>query len=290
MIAAIVVAYFPEAAQLVSLLLKLSKQAQHVVVVDNTPEQFGTPSWLADLATSNIQWIAQGANVGIAEAHNIGIKAAQLSGAEQVILFDQDSQVGDDFILLLSSAAYKLRQQGIKLACIGPRPFCIHANQQSRPRVQRELQRLADVTLVRQIIASGMLIRVADYKDIGPKEAGLFIDGVDHEWCWRAASKGYTVAICESVIMPHKLGDDRGRIIGISYKVGSPIRLYYQFRNTWVLARRSYVPTYWKLRNIVAQPVRFVLMGLFQSPRRLRIRYMLKGVLHGLLKKQGPYK
>lgn len=89
--------------------------------------------------------------------------------------------------------------------------------------------------------------------------------------------------------MVHRLGDSRAKFAGITYKVGSPIRLYYQFRNILLLSRRSYVPFYWKLRCTCLLPVRFFLNGLMQSNRRHRVKYMLKGLADGVLGRSGSY-
>ncbi|MBW8190736.1 glycosyltransferase family 2 protein [Neiella marina] len=288
MIVAVVVAYFPRSEQLEHLICNLSEQVAGIVVVDNTPKANAAPDWFSSSNDPHARWLALGRNVGIARAHNLGIEAAKSMQAEQVILFDQDSQVNTGFVEGLAVAANSLRSQGIQLACIGPRPFCLHENKESKPRVQSPLGKFGEVTLVRQIIASGMLIRLSDFDQVGPKESGLFIDGVDHEWCWRALAKGFSVAVCETVKMPHVLGDSRGGLLGLSYKVGSPERLYYQFRNILVLSRRPYVPLYWKVRNLLAMPIRFLLMSLFQAPRYKRCRLMLKGVWHGLAAKSGP--
>jgi rhamnosyltransferase len=117
----------------------------------------------------------------------------------------------------------------------------------------------------------------------------LFIDGVDHEWCWRAKQKNLMVAIAEKVEMVHRLGDSRSKFAGLTYKVGSPIRLYYQFRNVLILSRRGYVPWYWKCRNLAVLPIRFFANSLLQDHKVDRIKYMLCGLWDGLLKRKGAF-
>lgn len=288
MIAAIVVTFHPEQGLLRHLISSLSHQVDQIIVVDNTdtPPTKNSSAWLKEIVASGL-WLGRGSNLGIAEAQNLGIEKARQLGAKRVLLLDQDSEVGENFVRYLVCSAERLEQQGVALACIGPRPYCLHENRLHKPRVQKELNQLGEVTLVRQIIASGMLISMASLEQVGLKESRLFIDGVDHEWCWRAAKKGYVVGVCEHVIMPHRLGSHRGSILALKYKVDSPVRLYYQFRNILLLSRRGYVPTYWKLRNLLALPVRFALMSLFEKPRFKRCHYMLKGLWHGLSGKAG---
>lgn len=55
----------------------------------------------------------------------------------------------------------------------------------------------------------------------------IFIDGVDHEWCWRAKAKNQMIAIAEKVEMVHQLADKRSMFAGLTYIVDSSVRLYY---------------------------------------------------------------
>jgi rhamnosyltransferase len=155
--------------------------------------------------------------------------------------------------------------------------------------VQREVSVYENLVCVTQIISSGMMIDLSKLELIGFKDERLFIDGVDHEWCWRAKTQNLLVAIANNVEMVHKLGDGRSKFAGITYKVGSPIRLYYQFRNILILTRRGYVPTYWKTRNVLVLPIRFFANSLLQSNKRERIKFMLCGLLDGLLKRDGSF-
>ena len=193
-------------------------------------------------------------------------------------------------IVKLHSGFDRLNKGEKSVAAVGARPYCVFEQKEAKPSVQKNLGRIAHMTFVPQIIASSMMIPIDVWDDVGPMEESLFIDGVDHEWCWRAGAKGYSIAICESAVLPHRLGTKRGVLFGLNYKVAQPVRLYYQFRNILLLARRGYVPTYWKLRHLAAIPVRFLLMILFEPPRVARLRYMLRGVVDGLTGHVGKYR
>jgi rhamnosyltransferase len=175
------------------------------------------------------------------------------------------------------------------LVAIGPRIICSFSEESVKPRVQREISVYDNLVCVTQIISSGMMIDLSKIDLIGFKDETLFIDGVDHEWCWRAKTQDYMVAIAENVEMIHKLGDARSKFVGITYKVGAPIRLYYQFRNILLLSRRDYVPSYWKTRNILVLPIRFLANSLLQTQKRKRIKFMLCGLCDGLLKRDGAF-
>ncbi|EKP0306348.1 glycosyltransferase family 2 protein [Aeromonas veronii] len=230
-----------------------------------------------------------GENRGIAAAQNIGMRAAIDEEADYIILFDQDSTLSPRLISGLLMQMEQAKKYGLKIACIGPRPLDTFSRKIHKPLFQKEKTLYSGITVCKQIIASGKLIDTRVLSSIGLMEEDLFIDGVDHEWCWRAKKNGYVVAVSDNIIMEHKLGDARGVFLGIKYKIGSPIRMYYQFRNVLILIRRDYVPIYWKVRNIIGVFFRLVIFGLFEKDRKLRRKYMFRGILDGVKNISGPY-
>ncbi len=67
-------------------------------------------------------------------------------------------------------------------------------------------------------------------------EDSLFIDAVDSEYCWRIRHNGFLVIKNNDALLAHKLGDGKKKILGFLYVgVPSPIRHYYQVRNTLLL-------------------------------------------------------
>lgn len=143
---------------------------------------------------------------------------------------------------------------------------------------------------VKQIIASGMLISQQAFEKVGEKESALFIDGVDHEWCWRAKRLGLKVYQSQLVSMPHRQGDDRMKVLGITFKQGAPVRLYYQLRNVLILSRRRYVPIYWKCRHLFAIPLRYIVNRFVFENGQERGQFMRKGLRDGIKKTYGPLK
>ncbi len=52
-----------------------------------------------------------------------------------------------------------------------------------------------------------VLIGRAAYEAIGGMRDELFIDGIDHEWCFRAKSLGYRTFVARDVTMSHDMGE-----------------------------------------------------------------------------------
>lgn len=287
-ISAIIITYNPD-VEIVKKNVKNilnSPYINEVVIVDNSM----TNNLMELERNTNVTIIPLGENKGIATAQNIGLRHIQNSSSEFALLFDQDSDVETNLIEKLFNGFNELIQQGYNIAAVGPRPFDLFENKDMKPLIQKEEKISGKWSLTKQIIASGKLIKTSVLHDIGLMEDDLFIDGVDHEWCWRAGTKGYKIAIIDDAIMRHRLGDARGSILGITYKIGSPIRLYYQFRNILILCRRSYVPMYWKIRCVISMVSRFIIFSIKGDDSKIRKKYMIKGFIAGIKNEKGIIK
>jgi rhamnosyltransferase len=284
LIGAAVILYKPDLDVTYRLIESILEQVDVLCIIDNSP----LPTVL-NISKTKLHYHHFPKNIGIAAAHNIGLTDLRAAGCVFGMLLDQDSVIDDDLAFRLSSLLVASKVENRPLVAIGPRIICSFSEKTVKPRIQREISVYENLICVTQIISSGMMIDLCKIDLIGFKDERLFIDGVDHEWCWRAKTQNLLVAIANNVEMVHKLGDGRSKFAGITYKVGSPVRLYYQFRNILVLARRGYVPSYWKTRNVLVLPIRFFANALLQNNKRERMKYMLCGLWDGLLKKDGSF-
>lgn len=251
-----------------------------LVLVDNSP----TP---LDAILLSSHYVHFPANIGIAAAQNRGLEYLISIGVDYALVFDQDSQISESLIAQMQVALMDAQTCFSDVAAIGPTIVCEFNDKVMQPRFHRALAKNDKVASVRQIIASGMLISLAAYKVIGPKDESLFIDGVDHEWCWRARNKGFSICQSLTATMQHRLGDARLKIAGIEVKQGAPVRLYYQARNLVTLSRKDYVPLYWKCRNWLALPLRWYVNRFRFDSGHIRSRYLLRGLKDGFAGKSG---
>ncbi len=281
---AVIVLFNPDLDACKRLISVVSQQADLLCVIDNSasPTEFG-------LANDSLIYHHFPDNIGIAAAQNVGLQELMTAHCNYALLLDQDSLISHSFVSSLSQALIRSQQEGNNIVAIGPRIICSFSDKAIKPLVEKETLINDDLLAVNQIISSGMLIDIQKVSQVGLKDESLFIDGVDHEWCWRAKQKRFVVGIARNIEMVHSVGDSRSKFAGITYKVGSPIRLYYQFRNILILTRRGYVPMYWKARNIVLLPLRFFANATLQPNRKLRLLFMLKGLWDGLRHKEGAF-
>ncbi len=252
-----------------------------VVLVDNSPEklEYYDADWP--------EYIHCPSNVGIAEAQNMGIEALDRANMEAVLILDQDSQLSLPFLQNLYETYKYALTRFSNVACMGPQIVCKFINKPVQPRLHRSQPICDRLENVKQIIASGMILNIYAYQKVGKKDSHLFIDGVDHEWCWRARSLGFQVLKASSVEMRHRQGDARHRVFGLNFKRGAPVRLYYQVRNVLILSRRQHVPIYWKCRHLLALPVRWIVNRWFFPEGKLRGDFIRRGIKDGLLGRTG---
>lgn len=273
-VCSVIITYYPNVKHLLSMSETLNEQGCRVIIVDNTPE-------CISLSIPNVDIIYQGYNSGIAEAQNVGLRYSIKKGYEYTLLLDQDSKIPDHFVYNLTNKIKNMPDA----ACIGPRVFDLNQKSIMTAKLMKNDKFKYNTTKVSQIIASGQLINNSVLDTIGLMESELFIDAVDHEWCWRASSYGYSIYIDEDTIMEHVLGESSKKILFFRLTKNNPIRLYYITRNYFLLIRRGYVPFYWKIRNLIILPIASLLGFIFFDKKKERLIYTLKGFFDGILNK-----
>lgn len=274
-IACVFVLYHPE----LSALNKLDRFVEFgypVIVVINAIDQHS----LEKLQSKNhLHIINNPKNIGLASALNQGIKYAfDRLNTQFVVLFDQDSEPLSELPMKLVS---EFMAHGSDLACIGPMLTDVKT---------QDAQYLAqNKASVQTIPTSGTVISQAAFSKVGPMMDALFIDSIDHEWCFRAAHMGLKIAVSNRVLMLHNMGDDVLNWLG-QYKpvYRNPIRHFYIIRNSIYLTKLSYIPLSWRLVESL-KIIRRIVMYLWASNDRSRsARLIYKAVLDGFSGRLGP--
>ncbi|XNL40950.1 glycosyltransferase family 2 protein [Burkholderia lata] len=260
------------------------------VVIDNT-ESVSTPEALG--LDARVDYVANGANLGIATALNQGVERLIDAGCTSALLFDQDSEPSGELLVELPRTLAAERMLNDRVALVGPAyedarlggvaPFVRFGYLKLR-RVRPDGVKPIDVDF---LITSGSCVNLETWRDIGPMDDALFIDFVDLEWCVRARSKGYSVLGAPALRLTHELGGEPVKVFGRSYPGHSAVRHYYLFRNAIALIRRSYVPWSWKSTELVKMPFRLAIYVLFMQPRMAHLRLSLLGIWHGLSGRSG---
>lgn len=254
-----------------------------LIIVDNSDKALGLSF------PDNVCYHSLGENLGIAAAQNVGIEAAKAAKKfEYVIFFDQDSTIEVSTILALYDKTLALCKQGRPVGAFGP----TLVDKESGKRFTRFYKGKvveATYTQVIDLPSAGTVVPLAVLEAVGGLDEGLFIDAVDHEWCWRAAKKGYEILQSEELFLLHVLGSGLKTFFGLTYSIPAPIRCYYQYRNYLLLLKRSYAPLYWKWSTGAKYLFRMMYYPIVLHPVKQYYRYMLWGIFDGIRGKTGRF-
>jgi rhamnosyltransferase len=284
-VCAVIVVYNPDMAVLNRLIGIARPSVESVVIVNN-----GAPFPV------EVDVIQNTKNVGLSAALNQGIEWARTRGFSAVILFDQDSHPDPDMITKLRKGLASLEVRGLKVATVGPCMVDSRAGvifpftRWGFPR-NKKVYLQGQPTMIDFLITSGSLIPLSALREIGPMDESLFIDNIDTEWCARAISKGYRIYGIPGAFMQHEIGDNVVvfRLLGWQRPmfVHNPTRLYYIMRNRILLYSMPHVSGTWKLRDILAIPIRLGMFSIVVPRRWANVTHMLSGLLDGLMGRSG---
>lgn len=265
MISSVAVTYNPDIECFKAQLQSLQHQLDNCVIVDNASKNVDEVESLCREFQYDL--IKLDTNHGLSYAQNIGIENAISRGADYLLLLDQDSVLGANFISAMSKV-YKQYNVGI----LGPSFYDPHTNEfywgtnYIGPFIKRTpIEEITDVTYV---IASGSFFSSEVYKKVGKMEEALFVDYIDVEWALRAKELGYRVAMTNQASMAHTIGDARLNLLGRKISIHSPMRRYFLVRNSFFMIRKPYIPVGYKVREVFLNFARAAISLMLNKEKR----------------------
>ena len=161
------------------------------------------------------------ANLGISASLNIAIEYFLQNNYTWLLTLDQDSCCDKNMVLELFK-----NEVSQNVGLLAPKIIDIN-NPNSRKHNIKEEHALSYIT-------SGSVINVQIAKSIGGFDEKLFIDYVDHEFCFRLTVKGYKMIYSHEALLYHEIGKTSVHSF-LGRKVYTtnhpPFRLYFLFRN-----------------------------------------------------------
>lgn len=287
MISSVTVTFNPDLLCLEKQFLSLQGQIDSAVIIDNGSRNCEE---IKDLAEKfDFVLINLPENMGLSHAQNIGIENAISRGAEYLLLLDQDSVLGANFI----SAMSKMYTQN-NIGILGPSFYDPHTNEfywgtnYIGPFIKRTpIEEITDVTYV---IASGSFFSSEVYEKVGKMEEALFVDYIDVEWALRAKKLGYRVAMTNQASMAHTIGDSRLNLLGRKISVHSPMRRYFLVRNSFFMIRKPYIPMGYKIREVFLNFARAAISLILNKEKKKTMMMIFYGISDGLSGRFGPFK
>jgi rhamnosyltransferase len=270
---AVIVTFHPGTSVLDNV-AKVRSQVEGLVVVDNGSSSEVLAAFHVAARNMAFTLIENGVNLGIAAALNDGVRWARGEGFEHVALFDQDSTVSDGFIQAML-AEYESHPQRHKLAIVTP------------SQVERNTGRTRDHRRAKDggplvAITSGSLMPMEIFDHCGWFDERLIIDCVDHEYCLRARSRGYTLAQCRHAVLTVAVGSTtRHQAFGLSVNAThhSAKRRYYITRNRLVMVQRFWRQQpgwcYRTIRDVVQETIKLLFV---EEERWGKLRNTARGI------------
>jgi rhamnopyranosyl-N-acetylglucosaminyl-diphospho-decaprenol beta-1,3/1,4-galactofuranosyltransferase len=286
-------------------LLRQSLPLKEIIVVDNASTD-GTASLLAE-RYPQVTVLSMPANLGAAGAWAEGLKyAARQRKHDWIWAFDDDSIPGPNALegLLLAAQSQDCRSQDShnqashnqdsndgEIGMIAVLPVHRETGIAYPPLLWRDgFRRPHQALLNRPVwfadlaIASGLMVRREVVEKVGLPRADFFMDFFDFEYCLRARSYGYRIAVATGVQLSHEVGRARHvRLPGFRalWPDHAPWREYYISRNfayvVWWLYP-SFAAKWFSIRHMLRHAGGAL---CFSSARFSAVKRMVQGFLDG---------
>lgn len=221
-LAAAIILYNPE-EKITEYILKLRQYFPTIYLFDNTESEERTNRTREKVRKKGIKYKAKNNNMGLAYGLNSCCNVAFKDGFDWIMLFDQDSVVTEDLVGNMKEFIKKYDEE--KLAIVAPMIDDFNNRKVKEQRVKRK----------KEVITSGMILKLKAFKENGLFSNQLFLDAVDIEFCLRLSMNGYYILENSSVALQHNQFDNE-KVLG-GYKVNkySAIRYYYMSRGYFYL-------------------------------------------------------
>ncbi|CZZ41881.1 glycosyltransferase family 2 protein [Enterobacter hormaechei] len=284
----LITTYQPELSSLKALVKNLSKQTNYIVIANNSNFDISVEELEIE---SPVHIINFGKNLGIAEAQSRGMKWAFDNGADFILQMDQDSTPHEDMVQQLMQCYLEMCEQGYNPGLVGVQDYDKVTGEINKARVKKGTAINDSYYDVDSTLSSGSLIPRKAWETVGGMRDDLFIDAVDHEYCWRLRYAGFKIIRNKNALLAHRLGDGRFKILNlVSVGMPSPFRHYYATRNIFLLLKEKHVPLFWKLSSLIKLAGKIICYPIFLPKGKQRLGYFLKGIKDGLTARSGMLK
>ena len=262
-----IVSYNPELIRMQKNLNTINNQAEEIVVVDNGSQNIDELTLLIK-QYDNIYIIKNERNKGIAAALNQIGDYAEEKGKPFFLTLDQDSIAPSNLVEELFRV---FDSNEIAIVC---------------PATSSKQHLKTGVNDIAISITSGSLVSTAAWQDVKGFWEYLFIDEVDHEFCYQLQNKGYRIIRNSDVILDHVIGTPTmyKKYGHVFYPMNhNSFRRYYIARNSIILHhlypdKKEPYPH----RNI--RLMRIMISILFcENEKKKKIIAMFKGIKDGII-------
>jgi rhamnosyltransferase len=295
MVLGTLVVLFNPSEQHVTNLVRLKQRCAHVIAVDNSP--FSDPGLRQRIESMGIDFLVNFNKGGIAGAYNRGLEQLIEKGAQLLFIFDQDSEVPENYFGLMLQASLAI---GRDCFLIGPKILDVNVNRYMPAHVVARLG-LTPVTITdadlgllpcSSIISSGSVMSAETYRSLGPFMEDYIIDHVDTEYSFRAVCESVPIYINTALTLKHQISkriDHKILFLKLIQWNMAPLRQYYSARNCIHIVRRygTRFPVLILINIITIQQI--LSIALFEENKPRKLLAMLAGIVDGLRGRYGEF-
>jgi rhamnosyltransferase len=280
-VCAVIITYQPD-TEFIDRLNNILRQFVYAVIVDNASHNRSL-SMLKSLTHNNAHIIFNEKNLGVAKALNQGVCWAKENNYEFVITLDQDSNPGEGFIKAICDIWSRLDNN--KVAALGVNHIDGNTN---KLYFEKGSLKNRTYTFRKTVITSGSFMNIQTFYQIGPFREEFFIDGIDHEFCLRAGSKGFKIVMILEPFLVHAIGKRKSHRFPFFKKISvestnhDPQRWYFMTRNRIRLVMEYIFKDTWAISRAVRLMGSVVVMIMFEKSRLKKIRYIFLGIWDSL--------
>lgn len=180
-----------------------------VYIYDNSPIKC-----INSFPEDKIEYFWTGNNDGLSIAYNYIIKRAKIDGVKWITLFDQDSEISSEMVLLIKD--YVCSHETDTIAAVVP-----------AIQYGETLPENTSEHFVTWAINSGETINIdCITKNNIIYDENLFLDRVDRDFSKQVELKGLKMVQVQNAVLKHQLGEKYK-----GHTIHSPLRNYYIFKN-----------------------------------------------------------
>ncbi len=274
---AVVIFYNPSKEHLHNIFTYIDEVSK-VYILDNSPKPIDEGIFNE---YPKISYLHNRGNLGISKCLNLAASMAIQDNCQWLLTMDQDSVAPKNFISNLFAGIENTPNIGI----ISPRHYNANYKIESlEPKIEKLL-----VTM-----ASGNLLNLKVFAEVGPFDEKLFIDYVDIDYCLRIAKRGYSVIRKNTVSLVHCEGNLKSRkylMFTVRPYDHNPLRWYYKSRNRLYLYqkhRNDFVVFLREERKRYFKDLLKIL--LFEKNKLSKFKFAFRGVLDFRKNVMGEYR
>ncbi|MGU8928578.1 glycosyltransferase [Clostridium perfringens] len=258
--------------------LSIINQVGKVIIVDNGSNEETLKSLNYLLKKYNVDLILNKENKGIATALNQGVSYAIKNNYDWILTLDNDSKATANMVNIMLKTYFSL-PYAIKKDIAGMFPCYLEEKIEDFGCIEAS-DNLFEYNYIITDMTSGNLIKAETFKKVGFFNEDLFIDYVDHEYCYRVNERGLKFIKVKNAILLHSLGNTKQKKFlnkKIRYTNHSYVRRYYITRN------RFYT---WKRFSSFKKEIRFdklcflkenIKILIFEDDKIKKVKMSLKG-------------